>query len=396
MSSFSSGRELASRMPPNHYRSNRIGSLRARRLALLILVTVGACGCSRAARVQPPVGRPIEGVISSHQGDKAIVAWGDSTRSASLLDFASRHEEAQGTGGAALHGVGSWAPDDASFAGVRGRGSGYLGIMDAKSLQWRELAIPAAFAAVGSSWPSWSPDGRWLILEILGTVAGTDGYYTCAYDVTSGKVRVVAPGNVYKSGLAYWNGRVVFSQHSVVPGSRGRLRYRFYCRSIQGGDGLPQSELLPNLFVRRMSVSPRGNAAAALCLPMKAVPEDDADSEGWEIYVVTSPDSPRGRRVASGRFEGTHLEWSPAGDRLLVYALRDPGDLRAPDLVLVDVPKGRAEPVRDARGRIVSGRSAQFARDGKQIIYVRRTPSGADGIFAHVIATGEETQLYPW
>ena len=97
-----------------------------------------------------PVGRPIAGVIPSHRGDKAIVVWGDKSRSASLLDFASRREVALDTGGAA-HGVGAWSPDDSSFADVHGRGTGHLGILDVKSLQWRELAVPAAFAALGSS-----------------------------------------------------------------------------------------------------------------------------------------------------------------------------------------------------------------------------------------------------
>jgi hypothetical protein len=377
--------------------------------AALLIVSAALYGCSHTGRARlPPLSqRVVESVIPAHNGEHAIVYWRDATsrrRGASLVAFRTRRETVLGTGDLAPTTVGDWSPDDHAFAGARKRrgwgAQGWtVGILDPETGQWRPIPQPQGLAPLLTSWPTWSPDGERVVFWALADTGGAEFEYVCLYQPATDKSWPLATGRVYKSGRAFWGDGVVLSQpaSSADPGSRGRTRGRFFYRDTgrPGTIGF-QKELLPDLFVERMSVSPDGSKAAALCLPESANREDEVSFGGYRLYVVESPETPRSRRLSEGLFEGGSLEWSGQGDRILVYEARAPNDLQPPTMVIVDAATGTARPLRDTSGRPLHGVKAHWVNGDKEIIYVGGDAGGATVVWRYEVSSGARTRLSPW
>ncbi|MBE9565231.1 MAG: hypothetical protein IMF16_00580 [Proteobacteria bacterium] len=296
---------------------------------------------------------------------------------------------------------GEWSPDDRFFATNVGRDPQIVGIFDVVTGDWRWLEVSTDLPVLMSFFPKWSPDSQYLLFDAIMDEPGADFQHVCLYRLATGECVPIAVGHVRGVENPFWGDCLVFWRYASGgrDGTRSRPRRRFFCRGIEGLSERPtyQTELLPHQFVIHMSVSPRGDAAAALCLPESAEWTDAGTFEGCTMHIITNPNAPESRTIPSVKFDGgQYVRWSERGDRIVACLAIDDMDLRPPEIAIVDTTTGETRALLDRQGQVIRGQSPTWIDGDRRIAYTLKGAPENWELWCYVLASSETHKLYPF
>jgi len=377
------------------------GLVLARGALVVCCALIAFTGCGKAVRSVRAPGSDEDLFYSylyaepSHQGDRAIIIHPDRDKDAPgmlacIVDFGTRRRTVIPR--LRLRTYARWSPDDRFVAITRAlqKGKSQAGILEVARLKWHPIRIGSS-----NSRPAWSPDGRYILLQVVEDLPMPDCFWVYLYTVETGECIPVAVGNILWCHNPFWRNGFVFCRLASGPRNTftGLPRCRFFFRTL---DGKSQREILPHQFIERVSASPSGTAVAALCLPEAAQQTASLREKGYTMYILTDPDMPHPQKVAAGKF--VDLSWSMHGDRI-VACLRQQAEethMGMGSLQIIDISKGTASVVVDARGEPVQGWAPRWVGDDRQIMYLCYGSDGGVQIWSYTLGTGTKRKLYPF
>jgi dipeptidyl aminopeptidase/acylaminoacyl peptidase len=291
---------------------------------------------------------------------------------------------------------GRWSPDGRLFAGAAKRGrleaQTQVGILDPVSGAWQWVAPPRSSHALWSGFPAWSPDGQRLASDgHLGA-----GPFVVLHDLRLGTSKVVAPGESYRvSNPLGRPGYVILSREDSAfadPWGGSRTRSLFYQVPLRPGR---EQEVLPDHIIERLSVSPSGDAAAALCFPDAGT---GAPADTYEVWVVPLTGGRAARRLSARTFNAPTLVWSDDGHSLVVSRQESgntgSGGTPTPPLALLDTGTGTEVPLVDRSGLPIRGGQPQWTNHDRAILYLS-SAGGAIELWRYDMGTRRTTRLWP-
>jgi Tol biopolymer transport system component len=232
----------------------------------------------------------------------------------------------------------AWSPDGRYLAYIRTRGvaspSGSLFIRSLETGEIRELNLGGQIKPVST--PRWVPDGRSLLL-IGGDATGPTGIYRV--DVQAGRSEALVSERMWDNGDGF----------DLSPDAR----FLYYRTQVEGEDSYPERVFRKDLsngsaqevyrtpagLIRNVAVSPDG---ASLAVSLQAMADPPLHHQIWVLPAEGGEARPV-TPMSTGIFS---IAWTPDSDAILysTYASEDLTDQRT-SLWRVAVDGGEPEPV---------------------------------------------------